>query len=201
MAVPGLGVYERARLAIGRDAVLGDLLARLARVHGDRGLVEQAGDGLHLTYAAAADRVARMAAGIDGQIGAGDRVVVNVANGYDLFLLCLAASRAGGVAEPVNAQMTSREVDHVVEDAGAVLVGVLAMCRMLLEAGAEDRGRRSVRLGAAGADAVPDDLVKRFKRRGATVTLPLLHTSVGEAAFVDGYGMVELAGGVAVKLS
>ena len=36
---------------------------------------------------------------------------------------------------------------------------------------------------------------------GAIATLPVVGASVGEAAFVDGYGMVELGGGVAIRLS
>src|SRR5690606_16516162 len=41
---------------------------------------------------------------------------------------------------------------------------------------------------------------ERFKRRGATVTLPLLG-SHGQALFAEAYGMVEVGGGVAAKLS
>src|SRR5437763_15010130 len=80
-------------------------------------------------------------------------------------------------------------------------VGVPAMYRMMLEAGAEERALRSIRLWASGADAMPADLVHRFKRMGATITLPFVGTTLGQATFVDGYGMVELAGGVAVKVS
>jgi acyl-CoA synthetase (AMP-forming)/AMP-acid ligase II len=48
---------------------------------------------------------------------------------------------------------------------------------------------------------MPEDLIRKFKKMGALATLPLVGASVGEAAFVDGYGMVELGGGVAVRLS
>jgi len=77
---------------------------------------------------------------------------------------------------------------------------VPAMYRMLLEAGAEDRDLTSVRIWASGADAMPADLARRFKKMGATVTLPLIGP-VGEATFVEGYGMVEVGGGVAAKFS
>src|SRR5205814_7669478 len=76
-----------------------------------------------------------------------------------------------------------------------------AMYRMMIEAGAEDRDLRSVRLWASGADVMPQDLIRKFKRMGALVTLPVVGASVGEAAFVDGYGMVELGGGVAIRFS
>jgi acyl-CoA synthetase (AMP-forming)/AMP-acid ligase II len=68
------------------------------------------------------------------------------------------------------------------------------MYRLLLDAGAESRDLRSVRLWMSGADVLPDELARRFKRMGASVTLPVLGFSVGEAAFAEGYGMVELAG-------
>jgi acyl-coenzyme A synthetase/AMP-(fatty) acid ligase len=48
---------------------------------------------------------------------------------------------------------------------------------------------------------MPEDLIRKFKKMGAIATLPLVGASVGEAAFVDGYGMVELGGGVAVRFS
>jgi acyl-CoA synthetase (AMP-forming)/AMP-acid ligase II len=48
---------------------------------------------------------------------------------------------------------------------------------------------------------MPVDLARTFQRMGATATLPVLHRSLGTAAFFDGYGMVELGGGVAVKVS
>ena len=112
----------RASLTGGRgSSSLGGLIDDIARLHGDRRLVTQP-DGLVLTANEAADRVARWAGSIGQQIAAGDRVVVATDNGYDAFLLCLAASRAGGVAVPVNSKMTRREIDHVIDDSGAALV-------------------------------------------------------------------------------
>ena len=74
------------------------------------------------------------------------------------------------------------------------------MYRMLEEAGAAERDLTSVRVWMSGADAMPGDLARRFKGYGATATLPVVG-SVGEATFVEGYGMVELGGGVATKIS
>jgi acyl-CoA synthetase (AMP-forming)/AMP-acid ligase II len=74
------------------------------------------------------------------------------------------------------------------------------MYRMLEEAGAADRDLKSVRLWISGADAMPADLAKRFKKMGASATLPIVG-SVGEAIFAEGYGMVETAGGVAIRVS
>src|SRR5262249_6193888 len=80
-----------------------------------------------------------------------------------------------------------------------VFVGVPAMYRMLLDAGAEQRDLRSIRVWLAGADVMPEDLARRFKRMGASATLPGVGWSVGEAMFAEGYGMVETAGGASVK--
>jgi acyl-CoA synthetase (AMP-forming)/AMP-acid ligase II len=311
-----MSLRDRIDLVRQRDLTLGTLLERMLEIHGDRRLVEEHGSGLVLTYGEAAERVARMAQGIKEKIDLGDAVVIAVPNGYELFLLCLAACRAGGRAVPVNPKMREAEIKHVIDDSGAplvvrdasevmaekplteaspaqpeevaaifytsgttgkpkgaelthrallggtagavmypsglrrdevvggmpvahiagfsllvmsavmgiptyllpkfrpddaldaiesrratVFIGVPAMYRMMLEAGAEERDLRSIRLWASGADAMPDDLVTAFKKMGATVTLPVLQRTVGQATFIDGYGMVELSGGVAVKVS
>lgn len=314
LAVPRR-LWRRAELLVRRDATLGVLADRLADAHGARRLVEEPEGGLRITYPQAATRVARWAGGIASQASPGDRVVIHTANGYEQFLLCLAAARAGTLAVPVNDQMRTAEVRHVVSDCSASLVirsavevdgaeplsdavpagfddvaalfytsgttgrpkgvelthralvgqvvggaawpsglrrdeavvslpvahimgfvallglatagvpvyflpkfrpdavldaierrrstafvGVPAMYRMLLEAGASHRDLTSVRVWASGADAMPAGLAQTFKRMGATVSLPF-GGSVGEAAFVEGYGMVEVGGGAAARVS
>ena len=91
-------------------------------------------------------------------------------------------------------------LDAIEQRRATMFVGVPAMYRMLLEAGAEERDLSSIRVWVSGADVMPGDLAKRFKAMGSTATVPWLG-SRGQAAFVDGYGMVELGGGVATKLS
>jgi acyl-CoA synthetase (AMP-forming)/AMP-acid ligase II len=90
-------------------------------------------------------------------------------------------------------------LDAIEQRRASLFVGVPTMYRMMLEAGAETRDLRSVRLWASGADAMPYDLARRFQAMGSAVTVA--GRSLGHAAFVDGYGMVELAGGVAIKVS
>ena len=312
-------LLDRIGLALGRDPHLGTVFERLATAFGDRPLVEQAADErsgvgpLKLSYRQAAVEVSRMAASIAAGAGPGERVVVAVPNGYRFLLLCVAASRAGCVAVPVNPQMTPSEIDHVIDDCGAALVirseadlprrrglppaqavepgdvaalfytsgttgkpkgvqlshraltssarglglprwlradeavlglpaahiygfiaylglaafgipayvlprfrpvdaldaieqrrasvflGVPAMYRLLLEAGADQRDLSCVRLWISGADAMPADLARRFQKMGATFSLPLVG-GLGEALFAEGYGMVELGGAVAVKV-
>jgi long-chain acyl-CoA synthetase len=307
---------DRASLLLRRNQTLGTIMERLAKVHGSRRLVEEAGDGLRLTYPQASKRVNRWAGGIAGKIERGDRVVVATPNGYEMLLLCLAASRAGGIPVPVNPQMRPDEVRHVVADSSAsliirtasavdvaepltdaypveptdvaalfytsgttgkpkgvelthrslvgqvamagampakiivrgeavlglpiahimgfavvlglacagtpvyflprfradetldaieqrhasIFIGVPAMYRMLLEAGAERRDLSSIRLWGSGADAMPADLAAKFKQLGATANLPFVGP-VGEAMFLESYGMVESGGGAAVKAS
>jgi long-chain acyl-CoA synthetase len=91
-------------------------------------------------------------------------------------------------------------LDAIEARRATLFVGVPAMYRMLEEAGAAERDLTSVRIWGSGADAMPAALAERFKRMGATATVPLLG-AVGQAAFAEGYGMVEVGGGVAAKLS
>jgi acyl-CoA synthetase (AMP-forming)/AMP-acid ligase II len=81
-----------------------------------------------------------------------------------------------------------------------MFIGVPAMYRMMLEAGAPDFDLTSIRVFGSGADVMPPDLAQQFKKMGATMTLPLAGP-IGEALFVEGYGMVEVGGGVAAKIS
>jgi acyl-CoA synthetase (AMP-forming)/AMP-acid ligase II len=307
---------DRAVLLVKRDHTLGTILERLAKVNGNRRLVEESGDGLSLTYNQASKRVNRWAGGIAKKVEPGQRVVIAGNNGYEMLLLCLAASRAGAIPVPVNAQMRPEEIRHVTDDSGASLVirrasevdgadprteavkaeqtdvaalfytsgttgkpkgvelthrslvgqlaaagalptnlvvrgeavlslpiahimgfmatlgmacaglpvyfipkfrptdvldaietrhasifiGVPAMYRMLLEAGAEERDLSSVRMWGSGADAMPSELAAKFKNMGATATLPFVGP-VGDAIFFEGYGMVEIGGGAAAKIS
>ena len=312
---------DRAALLTGRDVTLGNLMDRLAVIHGDRVMVEEAGEGggsgqgVKRTFEDAGRRVAEFAGWISSVTEPGDRIVLALPNCYDLVLACLAACRAGAVPVPLNAELTEAEVELVATDSGAVrvvreademtggpastapaavpsqsdvaaifytsgttgrpkgarlthrallgqmrggalypaairhdeivfglplshimgfiavlgaavaglqvyflprfrpvdaldaiesrratmFIGVPAMYRLMLEAGAERRDLRCVRVWASGADAMPAELAHRFRRMGASVTLPLIGRSVGEAVFVEGYGMVETGGGVMFK--
>jgi len=80
-----------------------------------------------------------------------------------------------------------------------IYVGVPAMYRMLLDAGAAERDLTSVRLWVSGADALPAELADRFARMGALASVPGLGP-VGRAVVAEGYGMVETAGGAAARV-
>src|SRR5690242_2914160 len=116
-----MNVLTRARLTFRPHETLGTMLQSLAEVHGNRRLVTDS-EGRTLTYRQAAKRVARWAGGIAAATEPGDRVVLQTANTYELFLLVLATARAGRIAVPVNPQMRRDEITHVVADSGASLV-------------------------------------------------------------------------------
>ena len=94
----------------------------------------------------------------------------------------------------------TRVLDAIEHRRSSAFIGVPTMYRTLLESGAADRDLTSVRVWISGADVMPADVARRFKSFGATATLPGLGP-LGEAAFVEGYGMVEVGGSVAAKIS
>lgn len=74
-----------------------------------------------------------------------------------------------------------------------MFVGVPAMYRAMLDAGAEDRDITSVKVWASAADVMPRDLAKRFQKMGRLAgPVPAL--------FLEAYGMVELAGAAMAKV-
>jgi acyl-CoA synthetase (AMP-forming)/AMP-acid ligase II len=91
-------------------------------------------------------------------------------------------------------------LDELEQRRASIFVGVPAMYRMLLDAGAEGRDLSSVRLWVSGADAMPAELSEKFVNMGAFATLPRVG-SVGRAVFAEGYGMVESAGSGALRVS
>jgi acyl-CoA synthetase (AMP-forming)/AMP-acid ligase II len=131
-----------------------------------------------------------------------DEAVLALPVAHIMGFAVLAGLATAGIPVHFLPQFHPKEVlDALEERRASIFVGVPAMYRMMLEAGAADRDLSSVRLWASGADVMPEDLARQFKRFGAAVTLPLLGRSFGDAAFAEGYGMVEVGGGVAAKIS
>ncbi|MEJ5253845.1 MAG: AMP-binding protein [Acidimicrobiales bacterium] len=130
-----------------------------------------------------------------------DEAVFSLPIAHIMGFVVLMAYACAGIPTYCIPHFRPDEVLDAIESRRAtVFIGVPAMYRMMLEAGAEERDLTSVRLWGSGADVMPPELARTFKRLGATVTLPLLGP-VGEAIFAEGYGMVETAGGVAAKVS
>lgn len=89
-------------------------------------------------------------------------------------------------------------LDRIEETGAMMFVGVPAMYRMMDEAGAADRDLSSVKVWSSAADALPDEVAEAFQSYGSTVTLPGGRRV--RSTFIDGYGMVELGGGVATRV-
>ena len=117
------------------------------------------------------------------------------------FAVLLAAAAAGIPVYALPRFRAEQALDAMEQRRSTMFVGVPAMYRLLLEAGAESRNLSSVRVWASGADVMPADLARRFQRMGGAATVPLLGFTIGDAAFVEGYGMVETGGAVAAKVS
>ncbi len=131
-----------------------------------------------------------------------DEMVVALPVAHIMGFSLLLAAAAVGVPVYCFARFDPVAVLDAIEGRRATaFVGVPAMYRMLLEAGAEGRDLRSIRVFGSGADVMPPDLARRFQRMGAAATLPGVGRSVGQAAFIEGYGMVETGGAVAVRIS
>lgn len=80
-----------------------------------------------------------------------------------------------------------------------MFIGVPAMYRMLLNAGAVHRDLKSIRVWMSAADVMPKELAREFQRMGSAISLG--GQPIGEALFVEAYGMVEYSGAAAVKFS
>lgn len=79
-------------------------------------------------------------------------------------------------------------------------VGVPAMYALLAEEGPERFDLSKVKLWASGADAMPPQLVDRFRPLGCALRSPRGRRLL-TAAFAEIYGMVELSGPAIVKLT
>ena len=130
-----------------------------------------------------------------------DEAVLGLPVAHIMGFIVLLGMAAAGIPVYLLAKFdASRVLDAIAERRASLFVGVPAMYRMMLEAGAEERDLRLVRVWGSGADVMPRELAKRFQKMGAMVTLPG-GISMGEAMFFEGYGLVESGGGALVKVS
>lgn len=130
-----------------------------------------------------------------------DEALISLPVAHIMGFVGLLAAATAGVPVHFRPRFRPDEVlDAIEARRSTIFIGVPAMYRMLEEAGAAERDLSSVRVWASGADAMPADLARRFKSYGASATLPVIG-AVGEAVFAEGYGMVEMGGGVATKIS
>lgn len=131
-----------------------------------------------------------------------DEAVVALPIAHIMGFAALVGAAGTGIPVYFLPRFSPRAVlDAIEERRSTVFIGVPAMYRMMLEAGAEGRDLSSVRVWISGADVMPPDLARRFKKMGAAATLPFAGRTVGEATFAQGYGMVELGGASSMKVS
>ncbi len=130
-----------------------------------------------------------------------DEVVMSLPVAHIMGYLALLGPAVAGVPVYFLDRFSAERILEVIESRrSSAFIGVPAMYRALFEAGAAERDLSSVRLWISGADVMPAELTRSFKSFGATTRLPGLG-AVGEATFVEGYGMVEVGGNVATKVS
>ncbi|HEX9258391.1 MAG TPA: fatty acid--CoA ligase family protein, partial [Acidimicrobiales bacterium] len=115
------------------------------------------------------------------------------------FAAALAFACAGVPVYSMDRFRPVEVLDAIEHRRASIFIGVPAMYRMLIDAGAEQRDLRCVQVWMSGADAMPSDLARRFQRMGSSITLPVVG-GIGEALFVEGYGMAELSGAAAGKV-
>lgn len=89
-------------------------------------------------------------------------------------------------------------LDLIESERPNVLVGVPTMYADLEAAGAAERDLSSIQLFISAADVLPLDRARRFQRFGAAGRIA--GRAVGNAAFLDIYGMVELSGAAALRV-
>jgi long-chain acyl-CoA synthetase len=76
--------------------------------------------GQHVSFGVLADRIRRIAAGLqDLGLAAGDRIVLFLPNGVELVELLFGALAAGAIAVPVTTRLTLKELAYCVEDSRA----------------------------------------------------------------------------------
>jgi len=130
-----------------------------------------------------------------------DEAVVGLPVAHIMGFAVLTGLAVAGIPAYVLPRFDAAAVlDALEQRRASIFVGVPAMYRMLLEAGAADRNLRSVRVWGSGADAMPPELARAFQQMGASITLPLIGTHVGEALFFEGWGMVETGGAAVARV-
>jgi len=113
--------------------------------------------------------------------------------GFGLGIIALSA----GLTGMFRSSFEPRKILKTIEDVGAtIFVGVPAMYTMMLEEGLEEYDLSSVRIWGSSADAMPDELVREFRKAGRLKIGPFNLPSI----VLDAYGMVELSSLACLKI-
>lgn len=186
-----LGVTE----GLGEDRGAHQRVAALFYTSGTTGSPK----GAALTHRALVGELGRLSALPAGAVIS--ELVIALPVAHIFGFAALAAAAVAGIPVRFRPRFRPNDcLDDIERRRSSAFAGVPTMYRMLEEAGADERDLSSVRVWISGADVMPPELARRFKRRGAALTIPVLGAT-GEATFAEGYGMVETGGGAAAKLS
>ena len=142
----------------------------------------------------------RWARGRYHRIGRDDEAVVGLPIAHIMGFAALLGLGCGGIPVYFLPRFRPTDVlDALEERQSSLFIGVPAMYRMLWEAGAAERDLR--RCGCGSRAPTPcRPTWPRSSALGSSVHLPVVG-SVGDALFVEGYGMVETGGARPTKLS
>src|SRR5690606_24075680 len=103
----------------------------------------------------------------------GDELALSLPVAHIMGFLALMGPAVAGIPVYFMARFSPQRVLDVIEQRRcSAFMGVPAMYRTLLEAGAATRDLSSVRVWISGADVMPAELAKQFKRFGASASLP-----------------------------
>lgn len=107
-----------------RDGTLHDLVAALPSFGERPALLTLDGETVSsLSFAALAERIERLSAGLRAEPGfAGARVAILGPNGPDWVVACLAVIDAGGVAVPIDAKLDEEALAHILADCAPRLI-------------------------------------------------------------------------------
>ena len=140
----------------------------------DRTAIEVIETGETLSYAALHKHILSAAATFASQgIEKGDRVALQLRNGWEYPVLWLALAQIGAVHVPINTRYTVEEVGYVLADSGARLMvrevdlqtGQATVPEMVLTEFIQDPGGR---VAAEGPEIDPDDLLNIQYTSGTT---------------------------------
>ena len=158
---------------------MASLLTRSAIDHGDRPAIRVGGETLS-NYRKFGDRVARLAAGLRGELAieTGDRVAVAMKNCPEFIEIMFAAWHAGLAVAPMNAKLHPREFAFILENSGAracfvtddlenAVTGVTENVQVI-RAGSKAYENLIDHAPASVMETAPDDLAWLFYTSGTT---------------------------------
>ena len=183
-----------------RFFTLHDLISALPQHMDKPAIVALQKEGLEVwSYRKLSDHVVQLAAGLaEAGLCRGERVAILAGNSPEWVVACLAVVQTGGVAVPLDVQLTANALNHLLEDSGVRLVFTtlgnlqrlqivwsdLRLTPILLDSGPSDpRGwrRMLVTRTKAWQNPAPEEVTTLFYTSGTTGSfkgVPLSHRNL-----------------------